>query len=114
MAATRTATERHTTSLPRHPLAAALLLALPALASAQPADEEALAELDTVVVVGALTDEVLDRAQIERTQANDLADLFRNVPSVQVGGGVGLAHFKSGRFIRLRAWPRGFPAQRHR
>ncbi|WP_407351170.1 TonB-dependent receptor [Luteimonas sp. R10] len=66
---------------------------MPALAVAQGHPDGALSpvELDRVVVVGAMTDEVLDRAQIERTQANDLADLFRAVPSVTVGGGVGLA-----------------------
>jgi hemoglobin/transferrin/lactoferrin receptor protein len=44
-----------------------------------------------IVVVGALTDVEIDRKEIEVTQANDLVDLFRNVPSVSVGGGVGLA-----------------------
>ena len=73
-------------------LAAAVLLAMPAATFAQ-GDGSALEaiDLDTVTVVGALTDDALDREEIERTQANDLADLFRAIPSVQVGGGVGLA-----------------------
>ncbi|WP_202845664.1 TonB-dependent receptor [Luteimonas saliphila] len=91
-----------TTSLParqaRRPsavrqLAAAITLAMPAMASAQdmaaPASDPVA--LDQIVVVGAMTDEVLDREDIELTQAGDLADLFRAIPSVQVGGGVGLA-----------------------
>ena len=34
---------------------------------------------------------MLNSETIERTQANDLADLFRSTPSVAVGGGVGIA-----------------------
>ncbi len=56
--------------------------------SAQAQESEAPAD---IVVVGALTDVEIDREEIELLQANDLADLFRNVPSVSVGGGVGLA-----------------------
>lgn len=74
-------------------IAAAVLLAVPSLVLAQDdaTDAPSPVELDRVVVVGAMTDEVLDRRRIERTQANDLADLFRAIPSVTVGGGVGLA-----------------------
>lgn len=46
---------------------------------------------EAIVVVGALTDVALDRQDIQATQANDLADLFRNVPSVAVGGSLGIA-----------------------
>ncbi|MGK2911091.1 MAG: TonB-dependent receptor domain-containing protein [Sphingobium sp.] len=46
---------------------------------------------DGIVVVGALTDAAINREEIDVIQANDLADLFRNVPSVSVGGGVGIA-----------------------
>ncbi len=46
---------------------------------------------DVVVVVGALTDVDLDRKAIQAIQANDLSDLFRNVPSVAVGGSLGIA-----------------------
>ncbi len=55
--------------------------------SAEPADEE-LAE---VVVVGALTRAEVDAAQIELHQAADLSDVFRGIPSVAVGGSVGIA-----------------------
>ncbi|WP_246623270.1 TonB-dependent receptor [Sphingomonas colocasiae] len=46
---------------------------------------------EQIVVVGALTDVEIDREQIEFRQANDLGDLFRQVPSVAVGGSVGIA-----------------------
>lgn len=67
--------------------ATALALASQA-AHAQEGEIEATGD---IVVVGALTDVEIDREEIEVLQANDLADLFRNVPSVAVGGGVGLA-----------------------
>lgn len=57
-------------------------------AQAQDTDPTAAAD---IVVVGALTNVAIDREEIEVLQANDLADLFRNVPSVSVGGGIGLA-----------------------
>ena len=44
-----------------------------------------------IVVVGALTDVEVDRAQLDRIQANDLKDVFRQVPSVSVGGSLGIA-----------------------
>lgn len=76
---------------PRHLLVtAAMLVATPASAqdvTQLPADENS----DPIVVVGALTDVAIDRAEIELTQANDLNDLFRNVPSVAVGGSLGIA-----------------------
>ncbi|QDX25176.1 TonB-dependent receptor [Sphingomonas suaedae] len=46
---------------------------------------------EVIVVVGALTDVALDRKDIQASQANDLSDLFRNVPSVAVGGSLGIA-----------------------
>ncbi|MGR4892908.1 TonB-dependent receptor domain-containing protein [Sphingopyxis sp. LARHCG72] len=57
-------------------------------AQAQEGEIEATGD---IVVVGALTDVEIDREEIEIIQANDLADLFRGVPSVSVGGGIGLA-----------------------
>ena len=64
--------------------------AMLALASHTAQAQESEAPGD-IVVVGALTDVEIDREEIEVLQANDLADLFRGVPSVSVGGGVGLA-----------------------
>lgn len=52
---------------------------------------EEIEDADEIVVVGALTNVAIDREEIEMTQASDLADLFRQVPSVSVGGGIGLA-----------------------
>lgn len=46
---------------------------------------------DTVVVVGELTNFVVTDKDLENYQANDLADIFRTVPSVSVGGSVGVA-----------------------
>lgn len=74
--------------------------ALSALASVAPATAQTAGEAPQrtddaveheIVVVGALTDVEIDREQIELTQANDLADLFRQVPSVSVGGSLGIA-----------------------
>lgn len=69
-------------------LAPAVALAQAAPAGAGPDEEIAI---DDVVVVGAPTDLALNREQIERTQANDLGDLFRATPSVAVGGSIGIA-----------------------
>jgi hemoglobin/transferrin/lactoferrin receptor protein len=77
---------------------AALLLgtaifAMSSHAHAQDAPDmvEAQDDDNVIVVVGALTDVALDRKQIQESQANDLSDLFRNVPSVAVGGSLGIA-----------------------
>lgn len=49
------------------------------------------ADLEALVVVGALTDIEVVGADLELRQANDLADIFRDVPSVSVGGSLGIA-----------------------
>lgn len=74
-------------------LAGAAMIAIIPQARAQEAPEaaEAQASDEVVVVVGALTDVDLDRKAIQAMQANDLSDLFRNVPSVAVGGALGIA-----------------------
>ncbi|WP_300381446.1 TonB-dependent receptor [Henriciella sp.] len=46
---------------------------------------------ETIIVVGETTNVLIDDEQIEKTQANDLADIFRQTPSVSVGGSVGIA-----------------------
>lgn len=46
---------------------------------------------DPIVVVGALTDVEITSEELELRQASDLADIFRNVPSVTVGGSLGIA-----------------------
>lgn len=73
-------------------LSAAMLSTIPQ-AQAQDAAGETRADDggEVVVVVGALTDVDLDRKAIQAIQANDLNDLFRNVPSVAVGGSLGIA-----------------------
>jgi hemoglobin/transferrin/lactoferrin receptor protein len=56
-----------------------------------PAADEAPTLTDSVTIVGALTDVEIDAATIELRQANSLADLFRQTPSVTVGGSVSIA-----------------------
>lgn len=46
---------------------------------------------EQIVVVGKLTNVVLDSERLSLIQANDLRDLFRDVPSVSVGGSLGIA-----------------------
>ncbi|WP_406828275.1 TonB-dependent receptor [Microbulbifer sp. ARAS458-1] len=60
--------------------------------SAFAADEQAEREsLESVVVVGVATDSEITPEQLEKQQANDLADIFRHIPSVSVGGSIGIA-----------------------
>ncbi|QTD54455.1 TonB-dependent receptor domain-containing protein [Parasphingorhabdus cellanae] len=44
-----------------------------------------------IVVVGKLTGVAIDREELDFLQANDLRDIFRKVPSVSVGGSLGIA-----------------------
>ncbi len=48
-------------------------------------------ETETIVVVGQTTNSVIATEELEKYQANDLADIFRSVPSVSVGGSLGVA-----------------------
>lgn len=61
----------------------------PQPASVRPAtrEQEASGDVAEIVVVGVLTDIAIDQQEIEMRQASDLSDLFRQVPSVSVGGG---------------------------
>ncbi len=61
----------------------------PQPASVRPAtrEQEAAGDVAEIVVVGVLTDIAIDQQEIEMRQASDLSDLFRQVPSVSVGGG---------------------------
>lgn len=64
------------------------------LATARPDPRDraqAPADLEGLVVVGALTDIEVVGQDLEFRQANDLADVFRDVPSVSVGGSLGIA-----------------------
>lgn len=65
----------------------------PLPASVRPAGRvpDAATHLPEIVVVGVLTDVAIDQKEIEMRQAADLSDLFRQVPSVSVGGSVGIA-----------------------
>ncbi len=46
---------------------------------------------EAIVVVGALTNVDITRHEMDTRQANDLTDIFRQVPSVNVGGALGIA-----------------------
>lgn len=47
--------------------------------------------VEETIVVGSTTNTVITPAELEHYQANDLADVFRQVPSVSVGGSLGIA-----------------------
>ncbi|WP_299595284.1 TonB-dependent receptor [uncultured Microbulbifer sp.] len=68
-------------------LATGALTVAPAFAE-ENADRETL---ETVVVVGVATDTEITPEQLEQQQANDLSDIFRHIPSVSVGGSIGIA-----------------------
>lgn len=59
--------------------------------SRAPAYDNGATLTDQVVIVGALTDVEIDADQLELRQATTLADIFRQTPSVTVGGSVGIA-----------------------
>jgi len=64
---------------------------VPLPAPIRSAEEAPDPEPEQIVVVGALTDVEVTERQIEARQVNDLSDLFRQVPSVSVGGSIGIA-----------------------
>lgn len=68
-------------------LATGALSAVPALAEEKAQQDT----LETVVVVGQATDSEITPEQLEKQQANDLSDVFRHIPSVSVGGSIGIA-----------------------
>lgn len=68
-----------------------LLACAPALAQEGNTGTATDAMLEEVVVVGALTRAEVDAEQIALRQAADLSDVFRGIPSVSVGGSVGIA-----------------------
>lgn len=58
---------------------------------AQTEEADATRPLERIAVVGATTNLSVTAEDIEQLQANDLADVFRESPSVSVGGSVGVA-----------------------
>ncbi|WP_096087362.1 TonB-dependent receptor domain-containing protein [Agaribacterium haliotis] len=69
------------------PLSAAIsasIYAAPALANED-------SEVEQVVVVGRLTNTEVSPEELEKQQAADLSDVFRYIPSVSVGGSIGVA-----------------------
>lgn len=73
------------------PIASAILLAMtaPALMAEQATAEQK--QIETLVVVGKTTNTEITPEELDKFQANDLADIFRIVPSVSVGGSLGIA-----------------------
>lgn len=57
----------------------------------QNSDRKNSDEIETIVVVGQTTNTLVTTEDLEKYQANDLADVFRLVPSVSVGGSLGIA-----------------------
>ncbi len=71
------------------PIATAVMLAMSATqATAEEAQEQ---EMETLVVVGKTTNTEITPEELDKYQANDLADIFRIIPSVSVGGSLGIA-----------------------
>ena len=73
------------------PLAIAVSLAFaasPVLAETNEVTEE---DIETIVVVGQTTNSEVTAEELEKFQANDLSDIFRTIPSVSVGGSLGIA-----------------------
>jgi hemoglobin/transferrin/lactoferrin receptor protein len=48
-------------------------------------------EIEELVIVGSTTNTVITPAELQKYDANDLSDVFRQVPSVSVGGSLGIA-----------------------
>ncbi|WP_444930992.1 TonB-dependent receptor plug domain-containing protein [Microbulbifer sp. SSSA002] len=75
------------------PLMASSALAA-GISQAQEAQEQANpaeTSMETVVVVGVATDTEITPEELDKQQANNLSDIFRQVPSVSVGGSLGIA-----------------------
>ncbi|WHI47169.1 TonB-dependent receptor [Microbulbifer sp. VAAF005] len=58
---------------------------------AQEPEDTAETPMETVVVVGVATDTEITPEELDKQQANDLSDIFRQIPSVSVGGSLGIA-----------------------
>ncbi|OKY27806.1 TonB-dependent receptor [Thalassotalea sp. PP2-459] len=54
-------------------------------------DQKNKNDIESIVVVGQTTNTLVTTQDLEKYQANDLADVFRLVPSVSVGGSLGIA-----------------------
>ena len=73
------------------PLATAIALAIATPTAFAEDDNVENKEMETIVVVGQTTNTVVTAEELEKYQANDLSDIFRLVPSVSVGGSLGIA-----------------------
>lgn len=79
------------------PLSLAILFALSGQQAAAQDNLDANAnqssdkDIETIVVVGKTTNTLVTTEDLKKYQANDLSDVFRLVPSVSVGGSLGIA-----------------------
>lgn len=60
-------------------------------AGRSPFDQDVEEEIEELVIVGKTTNVDITASDLDRLQANDLEDIFREVPSVSVGGSIGIA-----------------------
>jgi len=72
------------------PLALAISLTLTSVSSYAD-DKKSKTDVESIVIVGQTTNTVITPEELDKYQANDLADIFRSVPSVSVGGSLGIA-----------------------
>ncbi|MBU2887434.1 TonB-dependent receptor [Gilvimarinus agarilyticus] len=70
---------------------AAFIAALSGVSASTLANDSELGTIETVTVVGQATNFEVTSEQLESYQANDLSDVFRLTPSVNVGGSLGIA-----------------------
>jgi hemoglobin/transferrin/lactoferrin receptor protein len=73
---------------PMYSLVLSLLIAVEAVHAQNESDDDAI---EQVVVVGRMTNVDVTSEDMERYQVSDLADIFRHIPSVTVGGSLGIA-----------------------
>jgi hemoglobin/transferrin/lactoferrin receptor protein len=79
-----------TPTLRRAPLALAIAIALTGQ-QAVAQEHSSSHTIEEVTIVGSATNAVVTTEEIEQYQANDLADVFRLIPSISVGGSAGIA-----------------------
>jgi len=75
------------------PLAIAVSLAIITTnaVAAENAETTNKQKMESIAVVGQTTNAEITFEELEKVQANDLADIFRSLPAVSVGGSLGLA-----------------------
>ncbi|WP_016955741.1 TonB-dependent receptor domain-containing protein [Catenovulum agarivorans] len=72
-------------------LTSAVLAAITAVPALADENTEEKLKTETIAIVGKTTNTEITSAQIENYQATDLEDIFRHIPSVTIGGSLGIA-----------------------